>query len=171
MPDTSTEVAIATTTLASPATTITLSGIPSTYTDLRLVITQAGSSTIYGRPQIQFNSDSGSNYGFISLVGDNAGNAVTGNFRSTASIAPSNYYAGSGVALVTYDIFSYKNTSVNKSVLGTASFDQNSSSGSAGRVIGLWRSTSAITSITIIHPSGAPETYSTGTTVTLFGIL
>jgi hypothetical protein len=169
MPDTTTEIAIATTTLTTTTATITFSSIPSTYTDLRLVFFQAGSTTIYGRPNMRFNSDSGTNYSSITIVGDGAG-ASSANWQTESSIRPSNYYLGSGVAFVTYDIFSYSGTSTYKTTLGTQSADQNGT-GSVTATTGLWKSTSAINSITLIHPSGSPDGYSAGTTVTLYGIL
>lgn len=169
MPDVTTEIAIATTTLTTGATTITFNSIPSTYTDLRLVFFQAGSSTIYGRPNMRFNSDSGTNYSTITIVGEGTA-ASSSNWQTESSVRPSNYYLGSGVAFVTYDILDYKGTSTYKTVLTTQNADQNGS-GSVTNAVSMWKSTSGITSIELLHPSGAPDTYSTGTTVTLYGIL
>jgi hypothetical protein len=156
---------IATTTLGSAAATITFNSIGSGYTDLRLVIvtTTSATDTIY----LQYNGISTSTYSGTYIYGDGA----------TASSARrtnvTGVYAGFGVvtsttipSMWTWDIFSYAG-STNKTSLSTISLDQNGS-GSVTRSVGLWRSTSAITSITA-NVSGS--NFNTGTTATLYGIL
>lgn len=168
MPDTSTEVAIATTTLGSAASSITFSSISSAYTDLRVVIpffkeTATSQTSI----RIQFNSDTGTNYSYTFLYGDgsspgsgrsNNDNYIYANFYTDAtSVYP---------CLTTIDLFSYAG-SINKSVLCTGSGDKNGT-GKVERTVGLWRSTSAITSIKLESQIG---NFAAGTTATLYGIL
>lgn len=168
LPDTSTEVAIATTTLSSAASTITFSSIPNTYTDLRLVISNirlesAGSQATI----IRFNGDTATNYSQTDLYGFGAS---AGSSRTTSvSYIYLNEDAMSTTvpSFFAIDIFSYAG-SANKTLLIASSEDKNGS-GSVSRICGLWRSASAITSLTISQWSGI--NYTVGTTATLYGIL
>lgn len=165
MPDTSTEVALATTTLGS-AGTITFSSIPATYTDLRLVIIGTISSASQD-VSFQFNSDTGTNYSFTYLGGTGAA-ANSGRGTSTSNIQTN---AGAGwsttiPSMATIDIFSYAG-STNKTTLSLLGNDQNGS-GSAVSIVGLWRNTSAINTIRIFPSAG---NLNSGFTATLYGIL
>ena len=165
MPDVSTEVAIATTTLGSAAASITFSSISSVYTDLRFVLVtrDAGAGGIL---KLTFNGSSATNYSDTWIRG-NGTTAASGRNATQAYI--NMQYATGGAnnwGLFTADIFSYVG-STNKTVLLTDSNDENGS-GFIYRQVGLWRSTSAITSLTITTSSG---TMDTGTTATLYGIL
>jgi hypothetical protein len=154
---------IATTTLGSAATTITFSSIAASYTDLRLVL--VSSDGVGSSITMRFNSDTGSNYSRTTLNG-NGTSAVTASTSNATSIniAPNNATAGL-FGLYTIDVFSYAG-STNKTVLSTNSVDQNGS-GQVGRLVGLWRNTAAITTITLTDSSN----FAIGTTATLYGIL
>jgi len=166
MPDTSTEVAIATTTLGSAASTITFSSIPATYTDLKIVFT--GTATASGDDLLlRFNGDTGTNYSVTALQGNGA---TASSFRST-SIAFV-YLAGSASMSTTIptfsevDIFSYAG-STNKTLLAQYSGDFNGS-GVTNKTVGLWRNTAAITSVSLLLLA---TTFKVNTTATLYGIL
>lgn len=170
MPDVSTEIAIATTTLGSAASSITFSSIPSTYTDLRLVYTVQGTAS--GQLCFtRFNGDtSGSTlYSLTNLWAD--GTSVT----SSANTSRSSWFdfqfgmpsSGSNFAFGTIDIFSYAGSTYKTGLL-TGSNDANGS-GDVDRRVGLYRSTSAITSITLTPQ--ASGSFATGSSATLYGIL
>ena len=156
---------IATTTLGSAAASITFSSIAATYTDLRIVFTQIGStSSTYAK--LTFNGDTGTNYSQTSIKGDGASAA-------TSTVSTRNYIYvmfWSGVSDSTkplfwdFNIFSYAG-STNKTTLFASSQDTNGS-GIVARDVALWRSTSAITSITLT----ANDNFAIGTTATLYGI-
>ena len=74
---------IATTTLGSAQATITFSSIPSTYTDLVVVVSALDSNN--ATPQLQFNNDTATNYSNTSLNGNGTTAASTRN-SNTASI-------------------------------------------------------------------------------------
>jgi hypothetical protein len=158
---------IATTTLGSANATITFSSISSAYTDLKLILVVA-STSVATNVQVQFNSDTATNYS-STYLNSNGVAAATGRNTSATNIQFTDVTATSTTVPQTYtlDIFSYAG-STNKTVIGTSSQDYNGS-GSTANIIGLWRSTSAITSITI-KTSGAP-TFSTGTIATIYGTL
>jgi len=156
---------IATTTLSSTASSISFTSITSAYTDIRLVFTGTYSSA-GGTLAMTFNSDTGANYSYTALSG-NGSTAVS--FRSSGD----NYIDVSATGAVNttvgmheINVFSYAG-STNKTVLIGTSVDKNGS-GNVGRQVGLWRSTSAITSITL---SLTGQTFASGTTATLYGIL
>jgi len=157
---------IATTTLGSAASSITFNSIGAGYTDLRVVLLVTSTSLDQRSPRLTFNNDTGTNYSFTYINGDGT-SAVSGRSTSVANINLA--YHGTDLTkpvFYTVDVFSYAG-STNKTVLGTGSEDKNGS-GSAHRVVGLWRNTAAITRIDLTSNTG---TFSTGTTATLYGIL
>ena len=155
---------IATTTLTSSQASISFSSL-GTYTDLRLVLTFTATSS-GGELDLQFNSDTGTNYSNTELYGTGA-TAASARYTSQSAI----YIVGSVGASTTIpslaiiDIFSYRG-STNKTILATWSSDRNGS-GSVGRVVGLWRNTAAITSVLVKLGSGS---FASGTTATIYGI-
>ena len=163
MPDVSTEVAIATTTLGSAASTITFSSISGSYTDLRLVLTCTGSGTIY--PNATLNNDTSALYSWTYLQG-NGSTAGTG--RGTGNNSVSITFDGTSTTpdFITMDIFSYAGSTF-KTILTSESIDKNGS-GYVVRGVNLYRSTTAITRIDL---NGGGNNFAIGTTATLYGIL
>ena len=146
---------IATQTLTSGQ--VTFNSIPSTYTDLRLVV----SGFLGSFPYIYFNNNF-SNYSFTQLRG--TGSAAVSN-RYTNDVAlyfNQAAYSSSVPALVTMDLFSYAGSTF-KTALISSSNDQNGS-GEVMQVVGLWRNTAAITRVDFA------SFVSTGGTATLYGI-
>lgn len=156
---------IATTTLGSAQSTIEFSSISSAYTDLRLVL--VGTMTTADVVRMRFNSDSGNNYSRTYLYGDGT-SAVSGRSTNSSSIGlATNYnWQSATVNMVEIDIFSYAGSTY-KTTLHTESFDLNGS-GNVVKVVGLWRNTSAINTITF---STGGYQFSSGFTATLYGIL
>ena len=158
---------ISTTTLGSAASSITFSSIPATYTDLKLIVVfkaNSGTVTCYARP----NNDSGANYSITNLEANGSTAASYQTSGSTNGLA-GNWSLSAGTTnshFVEMDIFSYAG-STNKTALIAYSNDRNGT-GEVNRNVGLYRSTSAITAISL-SPNGA--NWSTGTTATLYGIL
>lgn len=162
---------IATTTLGTSQDTIVFSSIPATYTDLRLVFVgtsvQAGAYVC-----LRFNSDAGSNYTNVQMRSN--GSTFTCNYGASDPFIRSLYQSfldATVPALVTVDIFGYA-TSGNKPVLSVASNNkgQTGTSGTVERNGGIWKSTSAINSITLFRDAGSSFFFQTGTTATLYGI-
>jgi len=156
---------IATTTVAIAATSITFSSIPSTYTDLRLVIVfkavLAGSN-----PGYQFNSDTGSSYSYTAINGSGTAAASQSSNTNNQCYLISNSTASTAQSQIfTTDIFSYTGSNY-KTLLTTFSGDLNGS-GNVSGVVNLWRSTAAINSVKFLFDSG---TMAIGTSATLYGI-
>ncbi len=150
----------------SGVSTYTFSSISGSYTDLKLVTAAiVGSAGDYLR--IRFNGDTGSNYSSTGLRGTGTA-ATSSRFTAQTGIYLGTAKGGSTTVplLSIANIFSYAG-STNKTCLLEYSNDQNGD-GSAERHVGLWRSTSAITSITVYSDGGF--NFGTGSTATLYGI-
>jgi hypothetical protein len=159
LPAGSTYSTIATTTLGSAASSYTFSSIPSTYTDLVLVF--GGSVSAFGNLRIQVNSDTGSNYSWTRVLGDGSSASSDRGSNSTfinIAILDTNAIGSSIVQLQ-----NYSNTTTNKTVLTRG----NASTSYVSANVGLWRSTSAINSVTVLTSTG---NINSGTVVTLYGI-
>lgn len=156
------------TTLSSGATNITFTSVPSTYTDLRLVITLTGT----GDYVINFNGDNGANYANVGFATDgNAGLAVNrtngnnfyiDNFGGTPTTIP---------ILFTADIASYTSTSSIKSVIMRQRNNQNTGSGSSSytaQIVGRWNNTAAISTVAVT--STGSNNMGVGSRVSLYGI-
>jgi len=164
MPDVSTEVAIATTTLGSSASTITFNSITGSYTDLRLVLVgkcTAGAATM----TMRFNNDSSSLYSGTYIYGDGS-SATSARITSDTSfqVTYANGLPSAQPAFYQFDIFSYAGSTF-KTMLANPNTDLNGS-GSVQRQVHLWRSTSAISRIDLLASD-----FAAGTTATLYGIL
>ena len=148
---------IATTTLGS-AGTITFSSIPSTYTDLRLVI--IGTTASGTNLDLRFNSDTSTNYSYTQFSG--SGSVTGGGIGSNITFARLDYYGYFDTVIGNHivDFMNYSNTTTYKTVLSRA----NNTNNGLAAVVALWRSTAAINSITTV------TTLAIGTTATLYGI-
>ena len=153
---------IATTTLGSAASSITFSSIPSTYTDLRVVVVNTGTSL--GTLEVNFNNDTGSNYSRTILRGDGA--SATSSASTNQTKWQSGDTGGTSPSMVTIDVFSYAGTAIYKTGLAQASNDQNGS-GRVTSCVGLWRSISAINRIDLAQGG---NNFASGTVVTIYGI-
>ena len=156
---------IATTTLGSAATSYTFSNIPQTYTNLVLVISPLRDATSGGYITAQFNSDTGSNYSNTGLLGN--GTTTQSSRTSSQTFCYLNWSASTLSTTEPNTIIAsfqnYSNTTTNKTYLARA----NAASVGVDAVVGLWRSTSAISTIAISRSTGS---FATGSTFTLYGI-
>lgn len=157
----STYTPIATQTVGSAVATVTFSSIPSTYTDLILIVCGTASST--SNNTMQFNGDTGANYSNTAIYADGTSAASTRNtsvnqmrFGGFESSVP-------GTNII--QIMNYANTTTYKTAI-----IRGNSTGANTFVradVELWRSTAAINSIVYGPFSG---NLNTGTTLTLYGI-
>jgi hypothetical protein len=148
-------------TVGTATSSVTLSSIPSTYTDLVLIV----SGTASGGDDIlmQFNSDTASNYSYTILYGTGSAAGSTRGSNGTSIFV--DYYGamGTGQNNRIIQINNYSNTTTNKTTLVRA----NNAASGTDAIVGLWRSTSAINAIKLFMNSA---TFSTGTTFNLYGI-
>jgi hypothetical protein len=157
MPAGNTYEAIETQTLGSAAASVTFSSIPGTYTDLVLIFNGKGAAS--GNVTFQFNSDTNTNYSATVMYGDTSS---PGSIRVSNQSSMNIGSVATNWTTNTFNIMNYANSTTNKTVLG-----RYSRTDEVGAKIGLWRNTSAITSIVVGKSSG---TYDTGSTFSLYGI-
>lgn len=155
---------INTTTLTTATASVTFSSISSAYTDLVLVVVPANSagSTV----RMQLNGDTGSNYSNTFLKGNGSSASSTRSSSQTyltlADDAAPTRTLGESVWIS--HIMNYSNATTNKTILTRA----NVASVGVEATVGLWRSTSAITQVSV--QQGGSVTFSVGSTFTLYGI-
>jgi hypothetical protein len=160
---------IATTTLGSDQATVTFSSIPATYTDLVFVVqaqsTQAGSGANGMRCRV--NSDTGTNYSYTSIDG-NGSSASSYRETTVDYFVPADIPQTSATErnICIFNVMNYANTSTFKTILSRGNI---ASSGTSARVA-LWRSTSAINSVSISRDFGGGGSLKTGTVITVYGI-
>jgi hypothetical protein len=154
---------IATQTLSSTQTSITFSSIPQTYTDLVLVCSvQVTAAT--DDFNIWFNGDTGNNFSRTQLTGNGS---IVSSSRTTneprfriADYMPNSTLFGTIVA----NIQNYSNSTTYKTVISR----WGNGADATGANVGLWRSTSAITSFSL--EEGSKQNIKVGSTFTLYGI-
>ena len=153
---------IATTTLGSAAADITFSSI-SGYTDLVLVVNGTPETAGSYNLDMRFNGDTGSNYSRTVLSGDGSAASSSRNSTQTKIVITNegNLTTTSNNQII--NILNYSNSTTYKTVLARG----NRANTGVDATVGLWRSTSAITSI-VIFLTGS--NLATGTTATLYGI-
>lgn len=144
-------------TVPSLTTSYTFTTIPSTYTDLRIVAAVKLNGT--DNTTIRLNGDTGSNYSSTYLGGSGSA-ASSGRFSNTTS----SYLGYQSSGAQTFDIMNYANSTTNKTIICRS----NDAGVWVEAAVGLWRSTAAITSVTLRTYSTA--SYDVGTTFTLYGI-
>lgn len=156
---TGTYTLIAKNTLGTAAASVTFSSISGSYTDLVLVF--GGSVSAFGNLRIQVNSDTGSNYSWIRLLGD--GSIAQSDKGSTQTFVNIAILDTDTIGNSIVHLQDYSNTTTYKTVLTRG----NSTGTYLGANVGLWRSTSAINSVTVLAGTG---NINSGTVVSLYGI-
>ena len=160
----STYTPIATTTLGSAQATVTLSSIPSSYTDLVAVINIGSTSGSNDFCQARVNGDTGSNYSATILYGTGS-TAASVRFTNDTVLYGPQVNGGSVVnSMLITNFMNYSNTTTYKTTLMRSAH----AGGEVDAVASLWRSTAAINSITWKLNSGA--NFVAGSTFTLYGI-
>lgn len=155
---------IASTTLGSAAGDVTFSDIPGTYTDLILVARMK--ATTGTAPSIYFrvgasSIDTGTTYGWT-RVGGTGSTTFSDRSANTTSIYGAETNSTAECVNI-WHIMSYANTNVHKTILMNAA----NPNVNVTRVVGTWRSTSAITTVRVIQDA---TTFVSGSTFALYGI-
>ena len=156
---------ISTQTLGTAVASVTFSSIPQTYTDL--VVIANSSTTTVGSSEINkmtFNSDSATNYSTTTLAG-NGSSASSFRAGSQTYIRAGRNTANGDSYFVPnkIQIMNYANTTTFKTVIAQGP----EANAYLENDVGLWRSTSAITSVTL---TAGLNNYKVGSTFTLYGI-
>ena len=152
---------IASQTLGSNASSVTFSSIAADWTDLVLVAALQASSTVY--TSLRFNGDTGNNYSSTYVFG-NGSTASSSRQSNTSVIAGFGSNNSGNPVPFALNVFNYANTNVYKTTLSTNA----NVGGDFGKTVGLWRSTAAITSLTLI--TSTANSWAAGSTFSLYGI-
>ena len=159
---------IATTTLGSAAASYTFSSISGSYTDLVLV-NNAITATANDNLVIQFNGDTGANYSATVLSG--TGSVANSNRQTSGNFSYITYYGYQSTTTPSSNILSiqnYSNTTTYKTFLSRAGQTSTTITPGTDAIVGLWRSTTAITSITLKLAGGT--NIASGSIFTLYGV-
>jgi hypothetical protein len=163
---------------SSGSSSVTFSSIPSTYTHLQIRgITRSTNGSTNGISiYVRFNSDTASNYSWHLLdtyQGAGAGvEAVSGTSTSyaLAGIMPNSALLSNMFNATVIDILDYANTNKYKTTRSLSGYDFNGATigySYLGLYSGNWRSTSAVTSITLL---GASNDFAQYSQFALYGI-
>lgn len=159
MPKTGTYALIDSNTLGSAQASITFSSIPATFTDL-IIIAFVKSINTGTNTWVRFNSDTATNYSLTRIFGSNSG---VSSARYNATRIYDEDYDTATSAINIINIMDYCNTNTFKSTIGRG----NTPTQFINLTAGIWRSTSAINSITYGIDSGNMDV---GSSFYLYGI-
>lgn len=153
---------ITTNTLGSASSSVTFSSIPSTYTDL-IIIINGTLTTGNANINLNFNNDTSATYSATWLGGNGTSALSSKNVGNNLMVTT--YYGTPSSTNGTFilNVLNYSNTTTYKTVLAR----MNNASDGTTATIGLWRNTSAVNQIALIAGS---STFTAGSTFTLYGI-
>lgn len=163
MSKTATYSLIASTTASGSANSVTFSSITGTFTDLVIVLNTGNGANSDVR--IRLNSDTGSNYSRTALTGNGSTASSFRNSSQTYIEVDSNGFSSTSIQQnIILNILDYSNATTYKTVLSRA----NNASYGTDAIVGLWRSTSAITSIEVYNSNSS--NWLANSTFKLYGI-
>ena len=150
---------IATATLATESSSVDFSSIPSTFTDLVLVVTgtSSGTNINYG---LRFNDTATSTYHALRMYADGS-SVMTDRLLSYSNSIISNISSAQSTAVIQFNGYS-------TSTLKKTFISRSNSNGYVWLNAGLWNSNSAISKITFLTTTG--YALQPGTTLSLYGI-
>lgn len=161
-------------TIASGATaTVTFSSIPSTFRNLRILVTCRSDAAVLATPlNMRFNSDTGANYHYQTMAAQQAAlSAAEGVNQTSLGIREMTgaSAAASHPASFTIDVPWYGGTTFFKNALAQATWNNGTATGAITiwNTGGHWRNTGAITSITLLPGSG---NFISGSSFALYGM-
>lgn len=161
-------VPLANLTLGSSASLVTFTSISQSYRDLVLIVNIAG---LTGTPTVtgsamRVNSDSGSNYSWVSMTGNGSSAVAFTNTSTGFDLACGTSNVASQAKI---NIMDYSATDKNKSMIQRGDRSDVNTQAYVQR----WGSNTAITSIQLYSPDyfgGTLDTWSAGSTFALYGV-
>lgn len=166
-------VMLADSTLGASAASIDFTSINQTFTHLMLVCyLRSDTVATTQNANVRFNADTGSNYDYQSLNGSAATAAAAETFAGStifagtipAASATANVFGG-----IVIEIPYYSQSTNNKALIATSALKSGTTTGTLGirTNAGFWRSSAAITQVTIL-PS--LNNFAAGSRITLYGM-
>jgi len=162
----STYTPLASTTLTDAASFVTIGNIPQTYTDLVLVATLGITNPNTSNVAFRFNSDTGTNFSVTRLYGNGSTAGSNRDLNNSFIYGNEVSYPSGDVGENNYilHIMNYSNSTTYKTTLSRG----NRAATGTDAIVGLWRSTAAITSVTVLLSHGS--SYAAGSMFSLYGI-
>jgi hypothetical protein len=161
---------IATISLSSASSTIDFTSISQSFTDLRVVMSNAFMTTTASQMNFHFNGDTSSNYAI------QQGSFTSSSYDGRADAnQPSFYFRGNDVQTLAngwptasyIDILNYSNTGRYKTAQWNHVYPR-TGTGGWSNAVGLWQSNAAINRITF---TVGGQTFTAGTVFSIYGIL
>ena len=152
---------IATYTVPSATSSYTFSSIPATYTDLVCVVVGGVGATADNSLYWRVNGDTGTNYS-ATRVGGN-GTAASSYRQSSETAGLTGFIGTTSPSTTIINLMNYANTTTYKTSISRGSY----SAQNVGAFATLWRSTAAITSLTLFCPS---QNLNADMMLTLYGL-
>ena len=152
-------------TLASAVASVTFSGIPQTFTHLKLVISSVTSVSAASAPlEVTLNGDSGAHY-FYNFITNIFGTSISAGSVSSAAFAIMGDAGDNNASAAANEItiMGYAGSTFGKAMTGVCSSTTQGVFSSAG----LWTQTAAVTSVTLALGSG---TFTAGSIFSLYGM-
>lgn len=158
--------------LAGSSATLDATSLSGAYSHLRCYF-QGRSSDPATSVQLNltFNGDSGANYDYLRLIGTNAAAAGAASFAQTSIFL--GYMCGAGApsgsaGIGVFDIPNYAGTTFHKQLKGGVGVRYDTSTAETEDNFGNWRSTAAISQITLTPAAGS---FIAGSRLSIYGIL
>ncbi len=167
-------VAIAYASTTADTSTIVFSSITGSYAHLELHVSARCVGGVAQYIEIRFNSDTASNYMNQNLYATVGSGSVLGQRTYSSTYLTAGRATGGSAAASSFGagvirIYQYSSTSVYKPVNGISGYNDNTN-GNIWQFSSQWKSTSAITSITIGADGFSPEEFVSGSTFALYGL-
>lgn len=160
---------IATTTVSTAVNGITFSSIPSSYTDLVIVINAKITGTSEDQ-YIRFNNDTSANYQTLVGIG-NAGSAPSVSYQTSETYIRVGDSWNGNWGMMKIDINGYSGSGSKRTLISSIKHNGADSNSKTTTSIGNWTGTSAINRIDFSQAGGTTGRYDVGSTITLYGIL
>ena len=161
---------IASTTLGAQSATVVFSSIPSTYTDLILIM-QPSANIDDENIGLRFNGDTGSNYSYTRIGANNTAGTYSSSRQSNFTRINTTEATGTSTTLgnliVIAHIMNYANSTTYKTALARSG-QQGGTYNGVELFAGLWRNTAAINSVTVMQ--GSTRVFQPGSTFNLYGV-
>lgn len=152
--------AIATVTLQESSSTVTFSGIPTTYRDLILVANMKLLSS--AEPRLRFNSDSTTSYSMVQLAANGSGTLSNTGTQSFGWITPNSGTSTTNFDLYTAQLLDYSATNKHKTWLSR----YNPDAGYVNALSNRWAKTEAINTVQFFTSSSS---FAAGSTFSIYG--
>jgi len=169
-----TYVALDSQTLVSTTSSITFNSISQSYTDLIVVCSiNSARAAQYDSLAVRFNGDAGSNYSYTYMQGNtsNGANTISGRAANQSNIFIGNVTASSvtnNFSACILQVQNYSNATTYKTAIARGGSIIDAGNNDGELVVGMWRNTNAITSLTVRSETGS--NFNVGCTFTLYGV-